>query len=283
VFACIKKVLFQLGLNDKNRKVNIRGTCEMATESKYYFITTNYSAHNLSQVVKWNEDYYVEVKEDVDFIQSVGLTINKFSDSKNDKPKNSKYEKVKPILKEVFLDHYRLAIRLINKQLNIDGEFYLLKNSKDWIQVQSYTNAKRNVSIDFRDAIDSLWFRVCSTPSMKSRPTSRKHGTSIAREQFDIFLRLALKFLYDSDSYRILLDSFISNFYSLAEEGEDIENLMFNTDQSLKDIMKQLELRKRNLEKRLIEVDTDNDSERIKFRGEINGIDYSINTIKKYQ
>ncbi len=91
--------------------------------------------------------------------------------------------------------------------------------------------------------------------------------------------------MYDPDSYPILLDSFIKNFYCLAGKGEEeeIDNLLFNTDQSLKEILDQLELRKRNIEKRLIEVDTDNETERIKFRGEIDGINYAINTITKYQ
>ena len=83
----------------------------MGKESRYYFITTNYSSRNISQVAKWDKDFYVSVNENVDFIQSIDITINKFSESVFEKPKNSKFEKVKPILKEIFLDHYILAIK----------------------------------------------------------------------------------------------------------------------------------------------------------------------------
>jgi len=252
----------------------------MEIESKYYFISSKNTSRNFSYIVKWNRRFYVEIDENVDLLQRIELTIDKFPDSVIEKPKSSKYEKVKPILKESFLDYYKLVIKLITKQLNSDGEFYLLKNGKDWFQVESYMIGKWNISIDFRDSIASLWLQVNSSSNFSGRPNSRKHGIPITKEKFEIFLRLTLKFLYDPDSYPILLDSFVANFYFLANEDAETENLMFSTDQALKDILAQLELRKRNIEKRLIETDNDNESDRIKLRGEIDGINYAISTMK---
>lgn len=255
-------------------------------ESKYYYITevnTGFSSHRQPQLVKWNKQYYVSIYENVEFNQYIYVDIEKSKVNPINKPQSSEYEKVRPILKGVFLDHYLLAIRLINEKNIHEGEFYLLKRENSWYQVEFFSTDKKykvNISIDFRDFIDNLMLSIDSSPKYGYRPYIRKNGSPIEAENFKIFLNLTLKFLYDPDSYITLLDDFIRNFYSLVSGNKTPENLILKLNSSDAEILKQLEERKSTIEKRLIEFDNDTGSERMRLRGEIEGLNYAIKLLR---
>ena len=248
-----------------------------------YFYETN-TVRDWSCVKKWNGTYIVEVKEDVEYEQYIDLSFSKFPNAFFPRPKTSKFEKIRAILKEIFLDHYNLALKLLNKDISETGEFYLLQQSKDWYYIYYFSDdnaMKKSISIDFRNFMDYMYLTIHGEPNFRSRKGARNNGTAITYTHFMQIFRLILKFLYDSDSYDIYQDDFTKNFFLLvqSDEYEDIPDLMFSTDESFKEILERISRRKRKIEKRLIEKDDDTELDRARLRGEIDGLHYALKTI----
>lgn len=256
----------------------------MAQEDRFYYICP--LLRQQPQVVKWNPVYRVEVEENVDFRQYISITINKLNQKDSEKPKSDVYTKVRPIIKEVFQSHYSLAIKLIYETVLDEGEFYLYRHSKHWFEVQYFSKDEKNklhLEIDFRDFIESLWLTVRCMPGHKGRPTARKKATLITDELFKRFLHLTIQFLYDADSYPVLLEDFIKNFYRLCKRESTIEGLILTDEKTLERILEQLTDRKTSIEKRLIENDNDSHLDRAKLRGELEGVAYAIKVVNGYK
>lgn len=257
----------------------------MSNESKYYYkkpVNTYSSDRWVPHIIKWNKYYNVEVDENVEYIQRIEVVIDKFEGNRYGKPKSTEYEKVKPILEELFLDYYNLALRKINESDYEDGEIYIIKHSESWFEVEYYSvdeKDKRRFVIDFRDFIEDLNLTIYNFHGHKGRPNARKYGSLINSEIFKQFFNLTLKFLSDSNSYKIYLESYLKSFYGLARGDKSIEVFDVTAEKSFKDILKQLEERKSTIEKQLIESDSDSKQDRIKLRGELDGINYAISTI----
>lgn len=254
----------------------------MDKSSKYLYITQSFSPYT-SLLMKWDVNYYVKVEEDVDSGQRISLYLDKFSEKEIEIPESCEYERVRPILKKVFLDKYDLAIKLLSDYEFLDGEFYLIEINSHFYQIEYFSFHKKvrhNIQIDFRDSISSFMLFINSSRNYGRRPTIRKKGVPITEVQFKQFLNLSLQFSYDPDSYFVFLDSFINNFHKLVNGEEKIEGFIISAEESFNKIIEQLENRKRHIEKRLIEIDNDPLNERIKLRGEIEGIAYAINTVR---
>jgi len=257
----------------------------MEESSRYYYVTpknSDYSSRHYARVIAWNRNFYIEVDENVEFRQYIDLSVGKFTEEIVEKPKSSKYEKVRPILKEIFLDHYLLALKLLNKIEATEGEFYLICHSTDWFQAEYYSidRKQKNIRIDFRNSVDSLWLMLMGSSSLRSRATARKDGIPITSTQFKQILDLTLKYLFDADSLKLLLLNYIKSFKRLTEGEIDFEIFKIDDDTIFKKIVNRLEQRKQTIEQRLIENDDDTELERIKMRGEIDGINYALETIK---
>ena len=253
----------------------------MAFENKYYYITYPSSQSHLPEVLKWNESFTIEVGENVDFRQVIDLSINKLKNNIS-KPVSDTFKKVKPIINEIFLDHYTLALKFIHETEIDEGEFYLSKKSKNWYVIEYYSKnekEKRKIEIDFRDSIEDLWlmFRFC--PGFNGRPLARKKASPITEVQFKQFLNLTIQFLYDPDSLSTFLNDYIKNFYLLCKGETKIEGFVISAEKSFQIILDQLTSRKEYLERRLIENDKDSALDRMKFRGELEGILYAMKVI----
>jgi len=254
----------------------------MASEDKYYYITHPSSQRQLPEVMRWNESFTIEVEENVDFRQCIDLTVYKLKQKNIPKPVGDKYTKVKPVIKEIFLTHYTLALKFIHETEIDEGEFYLFKNSSDWYVVEYFSKDEKKrckIEIDFRDSIEDLWLRFDCTPEFKGRPAARKKASPITNIQFKQFLNLTIQFLYDPDSITTFLSDYVKNFYLLCQGNANIQGFIISAEKSFQAILDQLTSRKEYLEKRLIENDHDSTIDRVKFRGELEGILYAINVI----
>jgi len=257
----------------------------MAKESKYYHISDiGYSSSRwLPQLMKWNENYCVELYEDVEFSPHVYIWIDKLSNCGAAKPMSTVYKKVIPILKELFNDYYYLALKYINLTIIDEGEFYIIERSKDHFQVQYYSKNEKerlNLNIEFIDSFEFFDLTVNSIHGHRGRHIARRKGIPIEFEKFKQFLKLTLKFLSDHGSYVVFLEPYIKNFKNLVAGDNIIEGFDISSERAFKKILEQLEERKASIEKRLIEEDKDSLEDRIRYRGEIAGIDYAIKTIK---
>lgn len=253
-------------------------------ENKYYYM--DYQGYSKRQTIMlWNERYTIELDEDIDWKQYIDLCINKNPKEKLERPKSSEYEKVKPILKELFEDYYTQALKYISKAINDEGEFYIIKNSKAWFLVEYYSLDEKHsehICIDFRDNIEYLMLMLSHRSGHKGRPNARKKGRLITNKDFRLFINLALKYFSDSNSLAVYLDSFLKNFYALSKGENSIEGFDVTAEKAFQNILEQLIQRKITIEKQLIEQDDSNDN-RIKLRGELEGINYAIKTIDMYK
>ena len=231
----------------------------------------------------WNKNYYIEVQENVEANQYIEVYVGRFAEEICDKPKSDHYERVRPILNELFFDHYLIALKRLNKIDLSEGEFYLIANNEDWFQVEFYSINRKpcnNISIDFRDSIDSLWLMVHGHSRNGRRANARKNGILITSTQFKQILDLTLKYLSDLESLKILLLNYIKSFKSLCEGEIDYEIFKISDEKIFEKVVDQLKVRKSNIEQRLIQNDEDSEADRIKMRGEIDGINYALETIK---
>lgn len=240
----------------------------------------------MPQLIRWNPDYQVEVDEEVEHYQYISVAVTKLKQGDIRKPASDQFTKVKQILREVFMDHYSLAVKHIYESKLDEGECYIHLKSKDWIIVRYFSGNEKQrfkIEIDFRDSVEDLWMRVNTEHGHKNRPDSRKNGTPITLEQFQQFLHLTTQFLYDSDSFLVLLDDYIKNMHFLAKGEREIQGLLMSSEKSFETILEQLILRKEQLEKRLIENDNDSTLDRAKLRGELEGLLYACTVIRKFR
>lgn len=255
----------------------------MEKVERYYFTKSVSGLHTASRedVIRWNPYYYVEVNENVDFKQYISFSFDKLRHSQGTRPKSDKFLKVVPVIKEIFLSHYNLAVKYIHETEIDEGEFYMQKHSKSWFEVAYFSKSeKQTINIDFRDSIEDLWLMCSCNPGYKNRPNFRKKGIPITIELFKQFLNCTLQFLYDSDSYAVFFEDYLRKFYQLIQDDGRIEGFIISAEKSFENILKQLQARKETLEKRLIESDSDSITDRAKLRGELEGINYAIKTIK---
>ena len=228
----------------------------------------------------------MEVNERVESQPDITISINKFKSHKFDKPKSTEFEKVKPILKDLFNDYYNYTLKQLYEAVSDEGEYYIINTYKDCYQVEYYSidnKNKRKLQIDFNEDIRGLWLSVYSYAGYKGRPMARKNGQSITFQIFKNFLKLTLKFLSDHDSFQIYLETFIKGFYQLVSGDTQIEGFDITSEKAFKNIISQLEKRKAHLEKRLIEEDDITKENRVKLRGELEGINYSLKTINLHK
>jgi hypothetical protein len=253
-------------------------------DPQYFYVRhdVKFTSNRQPSVIKWTPVFSLEVEENVEWRQFISLSIFKHGGKGLTKPVSDTYTKVKPIIKETFLDHYTLALKYIHESPIDDGEFYLYQHSKDWYEVTYFSKTekdKRGIEIDFRDGIEDLWLMFNGFPGHKNRPKFRKNGKPLTEEIFRQFLNLTIQYFYDPDSVTIYLEDYIKNFRSLCAGDNKIQGFVISANKAFEAIIQQLELRKQHIEKQLIESHSDSSVDRAKLRGELEGINYAIKTI----
>jgi hypothetical protein len=257
----------------------------METEDKFYSVkplSDRALSRNQPRLVRWNPTLHVEVDESIDHAQYISLTLVKAGYGDMNEPVSTGYEKVTPVLKENFLNHYSLAIEYLQKTPLDEGAFYLYQSSGHSMEVAWYSKnekKKANFIIDFADDAEDLWLRVSSSTGYPHRPKFRKKGRPITNDRFRQFFNLTLEFLHDSNCYSVLEKDYISKFYLVASEMGSVDRLLISAEKLTK-IIDELEKRGNSIAKRLIENDNDSATERAKLRGELEGLGYAIKAIK---
>lgn len=253
-------------------------------EDQYFYIKYQSPFNSrgpFAYLAKWNPMYCLDVYENVDYYQVIHFSIYKLG-QKDNKPTGDKYTKVKSVIKEVFFDHYKLAIKYIHETAIDEGEFYTLRYSKDWTEFQYFSKnekTKQNIKISFSDKVDEFTLKIECEPGHKYRPKFRREGTAMPAEVFKQLLNLSIQFCYDPDGMATLVEEYIKKYMLIAGGDTKVEGLVISTSKSFEEIFKQLQLRTDYLEKRLKENDEDSSLERAKLRGELEGIGYAVKVI----
>ena len=254
----------------------------MELEDKYYYVNSKMNRQGNS-LVKWNERFTIDVSEEYEWKQYIEVYLLKYKD-KPEKPKSESYQKVRPILKELFEDHYDGALRFIAKTNIEEWEHYIIKIDKKRIRIEAYSTKESNtigsISITLLNDIEDVDFTIFASRDLKGRPQARKHGTLITYEHFKQALNLTLQYLSDHESLLVYHEQFCNNFFQIVNgNANKVELFDISAEKSFKQIILQLEKRKKEIEKRLIENDQDSKDIRLQLRGELEGINYSLKTI----
>jgi hypothetical protein len=234
-------------------------------------------------LVKWDDEVTVTVNEYVESSQVIGADLLKLGQKDCYRPKSDKYDKYKPVIKELFLQYYNLAVKCLYEQTMDDGEFYINKRGKYWFEVLYFSKdekKKSSIQISFSDRIDDFSIGVNTGYGHYGRPRARKEGKAITDEQFKLFLNLTIQYLYDCDSLLVHMDDYIRNFLKLCDGEKKIDSLVLSDRKTIETIISQLEARKEYLERRLIENDNDHVNDRVKLRGELEGIAYAMKVVR---
>lgn len=118
----------------------------MPKEDKYYYLKrreTGWKEIHTSQLIRWNPEYIAEVDEEVDYFQYVSLNINKLKQKGIEKPVSTQFDIVKPIIREIFIEHYTLAVKHIYESEMDEGECYIHRPSKDWIIARYFSQNEK--------------------------------------------------------------------------------------------------------------------------------------------
>lgn len=260
----------------------------MSKNDKYYFKQPKNYSFAYSQpheLIRWNPEYVVEVDEEIEAYQYISLSMNKLGLKAAEKPTTSEFDLVKPIIREVFIEHYSFAVKYIHNAEMDEGECYLYKRSKDWIIIRYFSKDEKKkfrIDIDLRDGIEYFSLYTRTERGHKGRRDTRNHGEPITMETFLRFFHVTTQFLSDSDSLQIFRDDYIKNMKELAN-GKDVQvDFVLTKEKYFSEILEQLAMRRNVLEKRLIENDSDSITERAQLRGELKGLDYAVTTVKRY-
>jgi len=155
-------------------------------------------------------------------------------------------------------------------------------DAEDWGIVRYFSrNEKQKLSIEigFRDSIESLWMSVRVNRGHKYRPASRKNGVPITMERFKQFLYLTTQFLFSPNSCLVNIENYVKKFYTLLKGEDKIAVALIGTEAPFDRVLIQLSLRREEIEKRLIEHDSDTPVDRAKLRGELEGLQYAVAAI----
>ncbi len=256
----------------------------MAESNKYYFVKSSFSLSGQREyITKWNERYIIDVHENYEWTPYISVDILKYNE-KMERIKNEKYQKVKTVLEELYNDYHNGTLNFLSKWNFPDWEYYITDNTKNWIKIEAYSSEdstnKGNITLSLSDHIENLHYTISTDKGVSGRRSARNHGTPITYEHFCQFFNISLQYLADHESILIRFEQFRDNFRSLSEgKNDEVKIFDYRADESFTKIIDQLAKRKQEIEKRLIENDQDTKEDRLKLRGELEGINYSLTTI----
>ncbi len=255
---------------------------------KYFILTGNpkaYSRNFETLLLCWTPNCEVELDEDVENYQYLNVSINKLDERPFAQPKTAKYQRVKPILPELFNDYYSLLLSKVSDTPFEDNDEYFERyHHKGFYEVQYFAgknNEKFEIGIRFTDDIKSFSVSVSRSHGFSYRSGWVRSGVSISKEKFLQYFNLTIQFLADYNSYLVFLDEYTRYFPELIAGDTTFKGLFISPEQTLNRIIEQLESRKQFIEKRLINSDSDTNDIRRQLRGELDGLLYAIKTIKQ--
>lgn len=257
--------------------------------SKYFLespkSTYSYGTNKEEKISFWSPNLCITLNERAESIPYIGISYNKYQDEKFEIPRSSKYEKVRPILPELFDDYYKFSLQsLARMNFNYDDEFYKEMISHDYLSLQSLSNDKKNpynrLSITIDNSIKYFSVDIYRTTRNSNRRSLQKNATVISKDDFFLFVNLTLQYLSDRNSLTIFMKDYSTKFFQLFEKPEPFSGYLVNPTDTIEQIYKQIESRKIFIEKQLIENDDVAPIERAQLRGQLEGLDYSLKAIK---
>lgn len=212
------------------------------------------------------------------------LNIVKIDTHKLPRPTGTSYQKCKEISVETYKKHFAYALSNLRNTLWIDAEYYLIDKSSTWFVLAMYTTDPKDrfsIIIDVRNSLEITIIDIHKSSNFTNRTSYRKKAKPISNEIFIACFRETIKFIDDSVSYHLNIESYLSRMQEIIKGNYDLSNSPSVID--INQVIDQLDTKKKLLEKRLMENDTDSPIDRATLRGEIEGLKYALNVIKVMQ
>lgn len=260
----------------------------MAYAYKYFILSDKprpFSSDLGSSLLRWEPDSEVSLDENVEFRPYLSVDIDKLKNKTFSPPKSGEFQKVKPILQELFQDYYSIFLRIISETDFLDDdEYYEQNHHLGFYEIQYFAgskNTRNELRLRFTNDLKFFSISLSRSKGYSFRPSWRKNGIPINKEKFLQYFNLTMQFLSDPNSFLVFLDDYMLNFRKLIDGDNTFAGFIISAEQSISKILQQLEVRKLFIEDRLIKNDTDTQLARSQLRGELNGILYAIKTVKE--
>jgi hypothetical protein len=251
-------------------------------KDKYYLISSKRSNSSYPRVeINYNHPMCnILIAENVE-LPDFELAIVKIDTHKLPRPTGTSYQKCREISFETYKKHFTLALSNLRNILWTDAEYYLSEESSTWFVLAMYTTDakdKFSIIIDVRDSLEITSIDIHKSTNFSNRNSYRRKGKLISDEVFVACLRETIKYIDDSVSYHINIESYLSRMQEIIRGNYDLSS--HNSVIDINQVIDQLNDKKTLLEKRLMQNDTDSPIDRATLRGEIEGLKYALNAIK---
>lgn len=259
----------------------------MDANKEIYYTQTDKSGNNKITISAYSNSMFIDIELAEKNSKSLVVNVNKYISNKDNwMPRSDEETLVKIISKDAFDKHYSKLLREIYNLDRSSGEFYYYKSYGKKIDgVAWFSNDKldkKNILIKLDNQKEDFDLTLTCADSWKNIQHFRRAGNTIERESYNLFFKSLLNFLYDRGNYVInyfdLVDLFNKMLNGDVKEQEMTENIKWQSDNSK--LIVAISNRISAIERRLMEIDSDTLEERIKMRGELEGLLFALNIVK---
>lgn len=241
-----------------------------------YFIQTSKTSNKpySSSMSYFQTDLVVEVNLNT-YFPNIEITFDKLKRKHFAKPTTTEYHFVKPTTKDEYTKCLHRNLELIRNLKWGEAEYFLISGI-DSLELKMFTlDDKREFSIGIKISNDFEYgtVEIGKSTSFTRRRWYRNNGEAISEDQFRQVLELVYNYVLDEVSYEINISSLEAKV-KVVLSGEMLEPKI--TSAQKRGFLDQLEQKKRQLQARLIDNDSDTPQDRASLRGELAGIEYAI-------
>lgn len=252
-----------------------------------FFLETS-REHNTSNITRNTKDLMVLIALPPHKMHlRVYITKNGNRSAYETSHKSDEYNIIKSAAKDDFYEAYNRYLQNIHHVDLSDGEFYLVKKKQSHAQGIAWFSKeeKRRLGllIEFYDNKRDFHLRIdCNIQAGKIVHHFRRASNTLSPSAFRSFFNRIFNFLHDPENYHVG-HAILMNQYRLIAVGEVPEitvpaSSSWNPGNSI--AVDKIKNRITAIEQRLIGLDTDSSDDRVKMRGELEGLKFALIAIQ---
>ena len=252
---------------------------------EHFYIETTRSNDD-SGLIRLSRDLMVAFSLPVDQKKNLSINVGKNGNQVFEGEfKTDEYTIIKRISKDEFYQNYHQLLRCYHEIDISSGELYLIKKKNMattgmvWFSAEPVR--RLGLSIDFYNADKIITLTIdCSVQFGKNVRHFRKASNIINQGKFHLFLRVLFHYLHDYENLSSNLKPLFGQFEEVVNGGKLTLPGISDWQKDNNVAIEKLTNRILSIEKRLLEIDNDTPEERIRMRGELEGLKFALITIK---
>ena len=199
-------------------------------------------------------------------------------------PKTDEYTIVKATSKEEFEKAYYTFLRAVHQCNTNTGEYYLMKRTNGTLNGMAWYSAeceaKMGLQISFYDEPKDFTLSVEHIKTWQGVQHLRRAGNTTTAKKFQAFFKVVLSFLHDIDNYSENHRSLVQQYKTVVETEKSLIPIETNWMGDNTIAKEKIKSRILIIEKRLMEFDTDTPDDRMKLRGELEGLRFAMHCLE---